>query len=59
MVAGAVLVGLLAIVLDLIVAGLQRLVVSPGVTGRFRTAGTRRRPVLISSSQEGSAVPTT
>ena len=59
MAAGAVLVGLLAIVLDLIVAGLQRLVVSPGVTGRFRTAGPRRRPVLISSSQEGSVVPTT
>jgi osmoprotectant transport system permease protein len=59
MAAGAVLVGLLAIVLDLIVAGVQRLVVSPGVTGRFRTAGPRRRPVLISSSQEGSVVPTT
>lgn len=59
MAAGAVLVGLLAIVLDLIVAGIQRLVVSPGVTGRFRTAGPRRRPVLISSSQEGSVVPTT
>ena len=59
MAAGAVLVGVLAIVLDLLVAGLQRLVVSPGVTGRFRTAGPRRRPVLISSSQEGSVVPTT
>lgn len=59
MAAGAVLVGLLAIVLDLLVAGIQRLVVSPGVTGRFRTAGPRRRPVLISSSQEGSVVPTT
>jgi len=59
MAAGAVLVGLLAIVLDLIVAGIQRVVVSPGVTGRFRTAGPRRRPVLISSSQEGSVVPTT
>lgn len=59
MAAGAVLVGLLAIVLDLLVAGIQRLVVSPGVTGRFRTAGPRRQPVLISSSQEGSVVPTT
>jgi osmoprotectant transport system permease protein len=59
MAAGAVLVGVLAIVLDLLVAGIQRLVVSPGVTGRFRTAGPRRRPVLISSSQEGSVVPTT
>ena len=58
MAAGAVLVGVLAIVLDLLVAGVQRLVVSPGVTGRFRTAGTRRRPALISSAQEGSVVPT-
>jgi osmoprotectant transport system permease protein len=58
MAAGAVLVGLLAILLDLAVASLQRLVVSPGVTGRFRSAGTRRRPALISSSQEGSVVTT-
>ena len=58
MAAGAVLVGVLAIVLDLAVAGIQRLVVSPGVTGRFRTTGSRRRPALISSSQEGSVVPT-
>jgi osmoprotectant transport system permease protein len=59
MAAGAVLVGLLAIVLDLLVAGIQRLVVSPGVTGRFRTAGSRRRPAFVSSPQEGSVVPTT
>ena len=58
MAAGAVLVGVLAIVLDLLLAGIQRLVVSPGVTGRFRTAGTRRPPALISSAQEGSVVPT-
>ncbi len=58
MAAGAVLVGVLAIALDLLVAGIQRLVVSPGVTGRFRTAGTRRRPALISTAQEGSVVPT-
>jgi osmoprotectant transport system permease protein len=59
MAAGAVLVGVLAILLDLIVAGIQRLVVSPGVTGRFRTAGPGRRPSLVTSSQEGSVVPTT
>jgi osmoprotectant transport system permease protein len=58
MAAGAVLVGVLAILLDLAVAGIQRLVVSPGVTGRFRTAGSRRRPTFVSSSQEGSVVPT-
>ena len=58
MAAGAVLVGVLAIVVDLLVAGIQRFVVSPGVTGRFRTAGTRRRPALISSSQRRAVVPT-
>ena len=58
MAAGAVLVGVLAIVLDLAVALIQRLVVSPGVTGRFRSAGSRRRPALIASSQEGSVVTT-
>ena len=56
MAAGAVLVGGLAILLDLITAWIQRRVVSPGVTGRFRTA--RSRPALISSGQEGSVVPT-
>ena len=59
MAAGAVLVGGLAILLDLLAAGIQRLVVSPGVTGRFRSAPNRRRPALVSSSQEGSVVPTT
>jgi osmoprotectant transport system permease protein len=59
MAAGAVLVGLLAIVLDLIVAGIQRLVVSPGVTGRYRSAGSRRRPAFVSSAQEGTVVSTT
>jgi osmoprotectant transport system permease protein len=58
MAAGAVLVGALAILLDLASAGIQRYVVSPGVTGRFRTVGNRRRPALIASSQEGSVVPT-
>jgi osmoprotectant transport system permease protein len=59
MAAGAVLVGVLAISLDLLVAGIQRVVVSPGVSGRFRTARPRHQPALISSSQEGSVVPTT
>ncbi|MBG6189896.1 osmoprotectant transport system permease protein [Arthrobacter sp. CAN_A212] len=36
-IAGAVVVALLAIVLDLIASGLQRLVVSPGVSGRALT----------------------
>jgi osmoprotectant transport system permease protein len=55
MAAGAVLVGGLAIVLDVIVAGIQRLVVSPGVTGRYRPA---RRPAFVSSAQEGTVVST-
>ncbi|HEV7657096.1 MAG TPA: ABC transporter permease [Mycobacteriales bacterium] len=58
MAAGAVLVGVLAILLDLISTAIQRLVVSPGVTGRFRTSAARRRPALIASGQEGSVVPT-
>jgi osmoprotectant transport system permease protein len=37
MLTGAVLVALLAITVDLVLAGVQRVVVSPGVTGRFRT----------------------
>lgn len=51
-IAGAVLVAALAIVLDLVAAGLQRLVVSPGVSGaaltrtsrKFRVASTSRVP---------------
>ncbi|WP_347354247.1 ABC transporter permease subunit [Intrasporangium sp.] len=41
MASGAVLVAVLAIVVDLLLALAQRLVTSPGVTGRF--GGTRRR----------------
>jgi osmoprotectant transport system permease protein len=42
MATGAVLVGLLAIVLDLAAAGLQRLVVSRGLTGRYARGSTAR-----------------
>ena len=42
-VAGAVLVATLAIVLDLLLAGVQRLVVSPGVSGRALTRTTLRK----------------
>ncbi|MGH3491748.1 MAG: ABC transporter permease [Sciscionella sp.] len=45
---GAILVALLAVVLDLLLAGVQRLVVSPGITGRVgrrrRTKNTSARP---------------
>ena len=42
-VAGAVLVATLAIALDLLLAGVQRLVVSPGVSGRALTRTTPRK----------------
>ncbi|PVE15899.1 ABC transporter permease [Arthrobacter sp. Bz4] len=41
-IAGAVVVALLAIILDLIASGLQRLVVSPGVSGRALTRSTNK-----------------
>ena len=59
MAAGAVLVGVLAIVLDLLVAGIQRFVVSPGVTGRYPPALARRRTAAISRTGEGTVVSTT
>jgi osmoprotectant transport system permease protein len=58
MAAGAVLVGGLAILLDLLSAGVQRLVVSPGVTGRFPSAAARRESASISPAAEGTMVPT-
>ncbi len=44
-IAGAVLVAILAIVLDLSAAGLQRLVTSPGVTGRALTRTSSKRTI--------------
>jgi osmoprotectant transport system permease protein len=58
MAAGAVLVGGLAIVLDLLSAGIQRLVVSPGVTGRFPSVATRRESASISPAVEGTMIST-
>ena len=58
MAAGAVLVGGLAILLDLLSAGVQRLVVSPGVTGRFPSAAARRESASISPAAEGTMIPT-
>lgn len=43
-IAGAVVVALLAIILDLIASGLQRLVVSPGVSGRALTRTSTKPP---------------
>lgn len=55
MISGAVLVATLAIVLDLILSGVQRLVVSPGVSGR---AATRRAPRQATpTSVSTTAVP--
>jgi osmoprotectant transport system permease protein len=58
MAAGAVLVGGLAIVLDLLSAGIQRLVVSPGVTGRFPSVTTHRESASISPAAEGTMIST-
>lgn len=44
-IAGAVLVAILAIVLDLSAAGLQRLVTSPGVSGRALTRTSAKRTI--------------
>jgi osmoprotectant transport system permease protein len=53
MAAGAVLVAVLAIVLDLLFAGLQSLVVSRGITGRYArgTRGTRIDPEVAAAVQ--------
>ncbi|MFY0407543.1 ABC transporter permease [Solicola sp. PLA-1-18] len=58
-VAGAILVGVLAVALDLLLAGFQRLVVSPGVDGRAtRSRGTRNRPTDTDTPTPDEAVPT-
>ena len=52
-VAGAVLVALLAVVLDLLLAGVQRYLVSPGVSGRVSTRRTTsNQGALPASTQE-------
>lgn len=55
-IAGAVMVAVLAIVLDLIAGGVQRLVVSPGVSGRAHTRGVGRiRPQTSAQTSAASA----
>jgi osmoprotectant transport system permease protein len=49
MAAGAVLVGLLAVALDLLIAGLQVLVVSRGLTGRY-ARGSRADPAVVATT---------
>lgn len=55
MAAGATLVAALAIVIDLLLAGIQRLLVSPGVRGRTATVGASRQD----GPQPSPAVPIT
>jgi len=55
MVAGALLVALLAIVADLLLAGLQKLLVSPGL--RAAPAGPRRLRLVSSSSPDNAQNP--
>jgi osmoprotectant transport system permease protein len=62
MAAGAVLVGLLAVILDLLMAALQTLVVSRGLTGRYgRTPRGQRTdpgvPVVTPSTSKEEIVP--
>ena len=65
MASGAVLVAALALFIDLVVAVVQRLTVSPGVTGRFRArpgraaaGGTDESPSTPSSTASTSTTTT-
>ena len=53
MLAGAVLVAVLALALDLLLALVQRLVVSRGVTGRYSTRTSRNDPVSAALTTAG------
>jgi osmoprotectant transport system permease protein len=55
MASGAVLVALLAVVLDLLLAGIQRLVVSRGLTGRYARTPRTVRSVVPEVETEGVA----
>lgn len=57
-VAGAVLVAVLAVLIDLVVGGIQRLVVSPGVSGRALTGTTGRRNTASSRARTTAASAT-
>ncbi|MGZ4469167.1 MAG: ABC transporter permease [Nocardioidaceae bacterium] len=57
MVAGAVLVGVLAVTLDLMIAGLSRILVSPGVSGRTESRRTRRRARAVATSDLRPTTP--
>ncbi|MGN6088931.1 MAG: ABC transporter permease [Actinomycetes bacterium] len=52
MLSGAVLVALLAVVLDVLLAGVQRYAIPRGLTGRYRRAP--RRPALTASPEPNS-----
>jgi osmoprotectant transport system permease protein len=56
MASGAILVALLAMAMDGILALVQRIVVSPGLTGKFRNTGDNR-PV-VSTTARGDAPET-
>jgi osmoprotectant transport system permease protein len=47
MVSGAILVALLAVVADLVLFGVQRLVVSPGISGRYSRRKLTAQPVIV------------
>jgi osmoprotectant transport system permease protein len=55
MIGAGIVVALLAIVADLLLLGVQRLVVSPGVSGRFRV---RESAVFAKLPRTGGVAPT-
>ncbi|MDT4937670.1 MAG: osmoprotectant transport system permease protein [Pseudonocardiales bacterium] len=55
MIGGAVLVAALAVVADMVLLGVQRLVVSPGVSGRFQV---KQLPALAQLSDAAEVTPT-
>lgn len=57
--AGAVVVGVLAVVLDLLLSGAQRLVVSDGVSGRAATRRTSSTPAPSLVERMAKSLPTT
>jgi osmoprotectant transport system permease protein len=55
--AGALLVAILALVVDLSLALVQRLAVSRGLTGRYRTAATVETPVAAAEGTRAGSTP--
>lgn len=57
MAAGAVLVAVLALLIDAVMAGVQRLLTSPGISGRFRADAATRGPDRSAGDDQPDAPP--